>query len=129
LNSSERKYSITSRLLLNGQGGNGWQTLKEINDGITGNQLRVHPMHIKDAHGNLAGCNKHLPSNSFNFYMLTAMRFHHRHTIDNPECNETLQECTTLAELLTASQDLCEAHTRALRGQISLSKIFAGQST
>jgi hypothetical protein len=45
------------------------------------------------------------------------------------ECNETLQECTTLAELLTASQDLCEAHTRALRGQISLSKIFAGQST
>jgi hypothetical protein len=41
--------------------------------------------------------------------------------IDNHKCKETLQECATLAELLTAPQDLHEAHTRDLESQCGLS--------
>jgi hypothetical protein len=40
----------------------------------------------------------------------------------NPSASkETLQECTTLAALLTAPQDLCEAHIRDLESWCSFS--------
>ena len=41
--------------------------------------------------------------------------------INEPQCKETLLECATLAELLTASQDLCEVHIRDLESWCSLS--------
>jgi hypothetical protein len=41
--------------------------------------------------------------------------------IDHPDYKETLQECTTLAELLTSSPDLCEAYTSDLESQHNLS--------
>jgi hypothetical protein len=52
---------------------------------------------------------------------LGEMRFHKREMIDHPDCKETLQDCTTLAERLTSSQDLCEAHTSDLESQHNLS--------
>ena len=52
-------------------------------------------------------------------YDLWEARFHHRQMIDHPECKETIQECTTLAELLTSPQDLCKAHIRDLDSQCS----------
>jgi hypothetical protein len=54
-------------------------------------------------------------------YFLLQRRFHHRNTIDNPECKESLQECTTLAEFLTSSQNLHEAQIRDLESQHGLS--------
>jgi hypothetical protein len=42
-------------------------------------------------------------------------------TIEEPQCKETLQECATLAELLTAPQDLQEVQIRDLETQCGLS--------
>jgi hypothetical protein len=47
--------------------------------------------------------------------------FQHRLTMDEPECKETLLKCVTLAELLTASQDICEVHIRDFESWYSLS--------
>jgi hypothetical protein len=41
--------------------------------------------------------------------------------INEPQCKETLLECATLAELLTASQDLCEVHIRDVESWRGLS--------
>ncbi len=54
-------------------------------------------------------------------YALWGDWFWHRLMINKPKCKETLLECATLAELLTAPQDLYKVHIRDLESWCSLS--------